>query len=316
LGCEVPEAAIFFSSGKATGVPSGDDLSHFVRMRAEDSALVVAIISPTFQTRPYCIAELGAAWGISGKLFPILVPGMKRTDLEGVLPSVLTEYLDGSATLDELFDRVCETMDHTPSAKTWGQRKAEWLANVSHYTDSIPRPTLIIEDEYLRALADAEGAREALRACGEERTRLTRVIEEIKAAKDRQEIESLLVPEGEHEAFEQLVDRAEVALSSLPIVAREGIWYEVSEGYVPPARPFDDERRNDIEDALEAGYLVETFDVLRMNEDVLVVEAALRAVRLLHEVLQSASDEFAAWFRNEYGASPDLTKRMIWDKLF
>lgn len=83
LGCGVPPEQVFYSSGEDTGVPSGEDLNAYVRKQVADASIVVAVISPTFQTRPFCVAELGAAWAKVGNLFPIAVPGMGRTDLEG-----------------------------------------------------------------------------------------------------------------------------------------------------------------------------------------------------------------------------------------
>jgi hypothetical protein len=85
LGCGLDEAKIFYSSGEDTGLPSGFDLLHHVREEAAEAGLVVAIISPMFETRPVCVAELGAAWSRTGNLFPLAVPGMARTDMEGVL---------------------------------------------------------------------------------------------------------------------------------------------------------------------------------------------------------------------------------------
>src|SRR5437016_4591969 len=93
LGCEVPRKKIFYSSGEDTGVPSGENLNTYVRDRVADASIVVAIISPTFQTRPFCVAELGSAWSRIGNLFPIAVPGMARTDLEGVLEGMLVKHL-------------------------------------------------------------------------------------------------------------------------------------------------------------------------------------------------------------------------------
>lgn len=61
VGCGLREEEIFCSSGEDTGVPSGSDLLHHVREQVEEGSLVIAIISSTFQTRPVCVAELGAA---------------------------------------------------------------------------------------------------------------------------------------------------------------------------------------------------------------------------------------------------------------
>ncbi len=93
LGCEVRREELFYSSGSDTGVPAGTDLLHHVREQVAEAGLVTAIVTPTFQTRPVCVAELGAAWSRTGRLLPIAVPGMERTDLQGVLSGVVVRYL-------------------------------------------------------------------------------------------------------------------------------------------------------------------------------------------------------------------------------
>ena len=70
LGCGLNPSELFYSSGQDTGVPSGKDLMAHVREQVEATDLVVAVITPTYLTRPVCIAEMGAAWGITDKVFP------------------------------------------------------------------------------------------------------------------------------------------------------------------------------------------------------------------------------------------------------
>jgi TIR domain len=118
LGCEVPKESIFYSSGEDTGVPSGYTLNDYIKSQMESVSLVVAIISPAFQTRPFCIAELGAAWSQVGKLFPIAIPGLERTDMQGVLTGLAVRYLSDSAALDELHDQICNLLGTNPGAKT------------------------------------------------------------------------------------------------------------------------------------------------------------------------------------------------------
>jgi hypothetical protein len=97
---------LFYTSGEDTGIRSGDDLIATVRREVGDATLVVALITPTYQTRPVCIAELGAAWSRAGNLIPLTVPGFTRADLDGVLAGMTIRAMDDSAALDELHDRV------------------------------------------------------------------------------------------------------------------------------------------------------------------------------------------------------------------
>lgn len=127
LGCRVAQEQIFYSSGADTGIPSGSDMNATVRAKAGDAGLVVAILTPTFQTRPFCIAELGAAWSQVGTLFPLKAPGLDRDDLGGVLNGMTVRSWDDEAALDELHDQICRTAGTSVQARTWGRYKKVWL---------------------------------------------------------------------------------------------------------------------------------------------------------------------------------------------
>lgn len=137
LGCNVPSEAIFYSSGADTGVPSGSDLNAYVRNRIGDMDLVVAVITLTFQARPFCVAELGAAWSRVGNLFPVKHPELGRAEMEGVLTGMVVRSFDEGEALDELHDRVRETTGHTTSAQTWGHCKEKWLEGLPTLLDAV-----------------------------------------------------------------------------------------------------------------------------------------------------------------------------------
>jgi hypothetical protein len=162
LGCGLEPDQIFYSSGEDTGVPAGKDMIHHVREQAGEPILVVAIISPTYQTRPVCVAELGAAWGRSGDLFPLAVPGMARTDMEGVLEGMTVRYLNDGAALDELRDRINKLTGNTSSTATWGRYKEQWRRDVDELAAKVASPRAVTPEELERAQRDLTGVREAL----------------------------------------------------------------------------------------------------------------------------------------------------------
>ena len=127
LGCDVPRESIFYSSGADTGVPSGEDLNSYVRAQARDAKLVVALLTPIFQSRPFCIAELGSAWSRVGNLFPLAAPQLERTDLDGVLAGMTVREMTDESALDELHERISEAIGRTSKAATWGNYKRNWL---------------------------------------------------------------------------------------------------------------------------------------------------------------------------------------------
>ena len=104
--CGLTEADIFVSSIPGMDIPAGSDLLAAVRAEVSETTLVIAVITPTYPTRPVCVAELGAAWGVAGKLLPVLVTGIDRSQLEGVLTGMKVDYLDEEKALDEIAARI------------------------------------------------------------------------------------------------------------------------------------------------------------------------------------------------------------------
>src|SRR4051794_18557507 len=74
VGSGVSREDIFFSSGAGTKVPAGEGFQEYIRKRVKGAALVVAVITPKFVESAFCLAEVGAAWIKTGKLFPLAVP--------------------------------------------------------------------------------------------------------------------------------------------------------------------------------------------------------------------------------------------------
>lgn len=317
LGCGLSQTQIFYSSGEDTGVPSGYDLLSHVRRQVGNATLVIAIISPSFQSRPVCIAELGAAWSRVENLFPLAVPGIKRADLEGVLEGMAVRYLDDGAALDELHDRVSAAVGKRAKAATWGRYKAKWLTSVGHHATALPTVRPVTAAEVERLAADLEGARAALIETEDECAELRDQLDQLAKTRPSTDVRRIRLPKSETKRFDMLQRNARRALAELPKVAREAIWYDLNRRQMPWPDGFDDRYRRDaVQEAVNDGLLLETGDEqLTPNDDFDLVVAASQAVSELHTFLDEPSDAFETWFRGEYGMPPDLRKRAVWDAL-
>jgi hypothetical protein len=74
----VPEGRIFYSSGRGTGIPVGEDVRTYLQHSLREAGLVIELLSETFLTRPMCLMELGGAWTLGTPTYPIVVPPFVR----------------------------------------------------------------------------------------------------------------------------------------------------------------------------------------------------------------------------------------------
>lgn len=314
LGCEVPTSEIFYSSGQDTGVPDGSDLLACVRARASDAGLVIALISPNFQTRPVCVAELGAAWATTGRLLPLHVPEMDRADMEGVLSGMLVRSIADGAALDQLHKRVGEVLGHVSGAPTWNRHRAKWLANVAAYSAQL-RPPVTVSAKSLQEARDAlAGTQEALNDSEQARRQLTEQIRLYRQAENREDRVAALLPGDEIERFDALVAVAMEAMRPLDNIVEDAFFAGELEW---PHAFTDRERLDDAKAAVAAGDLVEnSSEMLVANKQMTVVRRAIDAIDAVRVAAREGSEEFDAWFREEHGGPPDLSMRRIWDSVF
>jgi hypothetical protein len=318
LGCGLDETEIFYSSGEDTGVPSGSDLLHHVRQEVEEAGLVVAVISPMFQTRPACVAELGAAWSRTGNLFPLAVPGMARPDMEGVLQGMAVRYVDDAAALDELHDRVSALREEHSKTTTWGRHKATWLANVGAYAERLATPTIITAQELERVREELGDTQGALAESERERRGLEERLQRVAAASTPEERREALLPEEDSERFDALVAAADQAVGKLDSIVIDALFAEISEGSMDWPNSFDDHHRYEqATKAVQNGDLVEDANGrLVPDDEIRDVARASGAIRALRTFLEEESgEEFDGWFREQFGGPPDLTKRRIFDRV-
>lgn len=177
-GCGLDVTQIFYSSDRDTGVPSGHNLLSYVQQEVGSADLVIAIVSPMFQTRPVCVAELGAAWSRTGNLFPLAVPGMARPDMEGVLEGMTVLRIDDPDALDELAARVADATGVHRTALTWNKAKERWLADVERLARELQEPAVVTPAAHAKIEAQLEAARAALAESSAE----TRALEDRIAA--------------------------------------------------------------------------------------------------------------------------------------
>ena len=237
--------------------------------------------------------------------------------MEGVLAGMTVRYINDSAALDALHERVCATLGERTSTPTWGRHKATWLANVGSYAAGLSKPEVASREERAHLKADLSGTQDALAASEAQRRDLQDRLEKAAAATTAEDRFAALLPADERERFATLVKAADDALRGLEPIVRDAVYYELADGSMPWPDPYEDRYRTDAAtEAVHRGDLRENSDdYLVLDRETTVVASAADAVDVLQRMLEGCSAEFDVWFRDAYGGPPDLRRRRVWDKV-
>lgn len=315
-GAGLTTSDIFYSSAPDTGIRSGQNLMEIVRNEAGNSQLVIALVTPIYQTRPVCVAELGAAWARQ-VLLPLMAPGMKRSELEGVLPGLLIESADEERALNDLADRIRD-LGFDFNTRSWGVGREQWEAFLRNNPNVVVKPPLPTVDQVKQLQQKLDTARAALDESEKEREELQGRIERLKQAKSASEIREADLPLDERERFEALMDAARKVVFRMPKSVAEALWHKTSERPYPMPDRSEDYIGNDgAHEQVNIGRLEYDEDTgeVHLDESYPDVSAAWGAVEALTDFLdvEERTEEFQLWFKNEFNAPMNLKKKGCWD---
>jgi hypothetical protein len=132
----VPRERIFYSSSRATGIPSGTDVRAHLRRELQQSGLVVELVSATFLTRPMCLLELGGAWVLEKSTYPIVVPPLTGSEAAAQIGDVHMGQLGGDEEIDDVFD---ELHDRLTSDLGLSITATGWNPVARRFKEGLPR---------------------------------------------------------------------------------------------------------------------------------------------------------------------------------
>jgi hypothetical protein len=131
----IPRERIFYSSSRATGIPSGTDVRAQLRRELQQAGLVIELVSTTFLTRPMCLIELGAAWALEKSTYPIVVPPLTRNQAVAQIGDVRMGQLSSDEEIDDVFD---ELQDRLRSDLGLSTTATAWNPVVRRFKEDLP----------------------------------------------------------------------------------------------------------------------------------------------------------------------------------
>ncbi|WP_229070483.1 toll/interleukin-1 receptor domain-containing protein [Actinoplanes sp. DH11] len=322
IGANAAKEDVFYSSGHSGyGANSGTDLMAEIRGQIAETTLVIALVTPMYQARPVCIAELGAAWGRAGNnLFPVLLPGMSREELKGVLTPMTVRYMNDEDFLTELHSRACAAMGKKQDVASFTRAKSRWLEELKRISPTLRRPTVVTEAQLKDLQSKLEDAQNRLAEKSKEVAVLSHQIGLLKSATTEEDRKEALRPTEPIERFEALREEALEALRALNNrVVREVIRAKIGGFSAEYPNIFNDPSGADlVAEAIDAGHLKrDDEEPLELDESFPKVATALEAVEALQEFIADANDAFDEWFDEEFEGLPKkLSSKLVWDKMF
>jgi hypothetical protein len=131
----IPEDRIFYSSGRATGIPSGQDVGTYLQRSLQESGLVIELLSETFLTRPMCLMELGGAWTLGTPTYPIVVPPLARDEAMKQIGNVQMGVLGTNTEIDDVFDELQDRLAQDLGMQT---KAAAWNRAIRDFKQQLP----------------------------------------------------------------------------------------------------------------------------------------------------------------------------------
>ncbi|HMJ13095.1 MAG TPA: toll/interleukin-1 receptor domain-containing protein [Polyangiaceae bacterium] len=315
--CNLREEQVFLTARPGELEP-GAQFVDAIRSALEGACFAVLLLTPSYYESHFCLAELGAVWGLERVCAPVIVPPVDFAALDGVQLGQQALRIDQSQDLDVLRDQVRGAVRAEATTPEWNrQRDAflnDWDARLSH---DIAEIRTVPASDYRVLQADLELLANDLTTAQEESQRRMEYASHLRADNERlraggtvEEAAPQLSPGDEQaeriaQALAAIEDAAEL-ISTLPKIVRGALYRHYSAkqpltvgGQADDFDPAEAGREVDegflIWDPAESGLVWPRFDNPRMEE----VKFALDRVRSLAFDGDPMMDKAKAgpWFR-------------------
>lgn len=119
------------SSLPGYGFRPGGPFESEIRQHIRTSDALFALVSPAFLASPYCMGEIGIAWGLERPIVPLLLPDASTAQVQrGPMGSLTLSRLNDKGTLDSLRELYAPTENGHDDFLRWQHRRDNFLAAV------------------------------------------------------------------------------------------------------------------------------------------------------------------------------------------
>lgn len=125
---------IFCTSFDGYGISPGENFLEAIKNELNANTIVLFILSDNFYKSRVCLCEMGAAWVLSKKHVPIVIPPLKYEDIQGVIPLTQGVAINDKFKLNSLKDTLVEAMSlDNVNHNIWEQKRDRVLQNIESF---------------------------------------------------------------------------------------------------------------------------------------------------------------------------------------
>lgn len=183
---------IFCSVLEGQGVPKGSNFVDHIRDEVEQANAVIALITPAYLDSAFCMAELGAAWVLQTQRFPIAVPPIGVEAIDATQLGLAAVKVDDADALAQLFDDLIIQLGITrPKAGVQRRALSGFMAAWDVLRSELPGPQRVSYQEHQALQEERNSLTKELGDSDAEISRLENMVAQLRAAKDRTEVEAI-----------------------------------------------------------------------------------------------------------------------------
>jgi hypothetical protein len=323
LGIGISDEKVFCISHEESGVPTGeDDYIKFIKKQIVGSKVAIVLLTPHYYASQFCLCELGALWGLSRRVFTMLLPPLKFDDIKGVLKVTQMLNIKLDEDLNKFRDEISKILEtigiKAKGFSSWDKKRHEFMQWITEYIEKYIGPERVDPKAHSLLEKNYDGAKEDLGKAKEEIKKLEDQIKKLSLLKDAEEVDEIMsgaMPDSEK--FKDLVDVAERKMAGLPAIVTEALYYHLNKNEFRWSEPDDNDasRRNRaIQKAVDEKLLLmeEGCPYVSVNTHDPKVSQAITALENLRSFINNASIEFSNSYKNEYGRQLDFVDKRFW----
>jgi len=310
---------IFCTTTDGTKIESGEDWRNSIRDALIDSRITFLIISPNYKESEVSICEMGAAWVCSGKVIPLMVDPVSYSSV-GIIqqPKQIEKLLD-ETSLDRIRDIIQRELSINPEeikSDRWTLKKKEFLQKVNLHIKENPFYLPLSREEFEKTIKEKEDLEGSLALLITEKSQAETLIEELKRAKDVEEIKAIEKKYSSTtsiEEFYELCEKVAEQLKKLSSIIRGAAYISFSGKDV---RLGYQGWRDEIDDAISRDYIDEDQEADWVTSKVMrSLESSLNELDLFIKD-HNEDEDFISAYDEEYDAPLSLSNIDFWEKAF